>query len=403
MRSVIGLCAGVTALINLSYISNAEAKIGSCEDPILLGTTISETGPFSTLTDRWRQMTEIFFEELNKDGGIFVKDCNKKLPVKILFYDDQSNPSTAVSLFERMATVDNVDFFVGPDWTSLGLPVPTISEKHKIPLVAANVATPSAYQRGFKYMWGTPYPIVPLWSERYFDMLSKVDPKPKTIFFVTHDNPVMKGITDVWSAQAEKKGLKVVGREVFPSDTKDFSAIILKMRVAKPDVIYIASFDNVSGPLLQQMRQQRIRAMDVHHTMLTGALSRQVGKDIEGVTGELSWYPGIKGDHSEFVQRVLDRAKVDMFETIWTMGRIGAYLVMTQAIERAGSVDREKVREALFKGTFKAPPGDIVFDERGFPTTNGAFTVQIQNGKPVVVWPESVATGKLIWPSPSWQ
>jgi ABC-type branched-subunit amino acid transport system substrate-binding protein len=302
-----------------------------------------------------------------------------------------------------MATVDNVDFFVGPDWTSLGLPVPTISEKHKIPLVAANVATPSAYQRGFKYMWGTPYPIVPLWSERYFDMLSKVDPKPKTIFFVTHDNPVMKGITDVWSAQAEKKGLKVVGREVFPSDTKDFSAIILKMRVAKPDVIYIASFDNVSGPLLQQMRQQRIRAMDVHHTMLTGALSRQVGKDIEGVTGELSWYPGIKGDHSEFVQRVLDRAKVDMFETIWTMGRIGAYLVMTQAIERAGSVDREKVREALFKGTFKAPPGDIVFDERGFPTTNGAFTVQIQNGKPVVVWPESVATGKLIWPSPSWQ
>jgi hypothetical protein len=47
---------------------------------------------------------------------------------------------------------------------------------------------------------------------------------------------------------------------------------------------------------------------------------------------------------------------------------------MVQAIERAGAVDREKVREALTKGTFKAPTGDVVFDENGFPTTNGAFT-----------------------------
>ncbi len=403
MKSMFGLCAAVAALATVAGASDANAKIGSCDEPIVLGTTISETGPFSTLTDRWKPMTEIFFEELNKDGGVFVKSCNKKLPVKIVIYDDQSNPSTAVSLFEKMASVDNVDFFVGPDWTSLGLPVPTISEKHKIPLVAANVATPSAYTRGFKYMWGVPYPIVPLWSERYFDMLSNVNPKPKTIFFVTHDNPVMKAIASVWSDKAKAAGLNVIGNEVFPADTKDFSAIVLKMRSARPDIIYIASFDNVSGPLIQQMRQQRVKAMDVHHTMLTGALARQVGNDLEGVTGELSWYPGIKGDHSEFVERVLKRANVDMFESIFTMGRIGAYLVMTQAIERAGVVDREKVREVLASGTFKAPPGDIVFDENGFPKTNGAFTIQMQKGKVVVVWPNASATGKLNWPSPSWQ
>lgn len=403
MKSHIGLCAGLTLALTVGVPGVASAKIGSCTDPIVLGTTLSETGPFSTLTDQWRQMTEIFFEELNKDGGIMVKSCNKKLPVKIVIYDDQSNPSTAVSLYEKMATVDNVDFFVGPDWTSLGLPVPTVSEKHQIPLVASNVATPAAYQRGFKYMWGTPYPVVPLWSERYFDMLDKVNPKPKSIFFVTHDNPVMKAIADVWSKKAEAKGLKIIGSEVFPADMKDFSAIVLKIRAARPDIVYIASFDNVSGPLVQQMRQQRIKAMDVHHTMLTGALARQVGKDLEGVTGELAWYPGIKGPYSELVTRVLERAKVDMFETIFSMGRIGAYLVMTQAIERAGAVDREKVREVLTKGTFQAPPGDIVFDDKGFATTNGAFTIQMQGGKVVVVWPESAATGKLIWPSPSWQ
>src|ERR1019366_7170961 len=195
---------------------------------------------------------------------------------------------------------------------------------------------------------------VPLWSERYFDMLTHVNPKPKTIFFVTHDNPVMKAISSFWSAKAKAQGLEIVGNELFPSDTKDFSAIVLKMRAAHPDVIYIASFDNVSGPLLRQMHQQRVKAMDVHHTMLTGALEREVGKDVEGVTGELSWYPGIKGPYSDFVERVLKRAHVNIFETIFSMARVASYLVMTQAIERAGAVDREKVREALYKGTFKA-------------------------------------------------
>jgi len=251
-------------------------------------------------------------------------------------------------------------------------------------------------------MWGTPYPVVPRWSERYFEMLATVEPKPKSIFFITHDNPVMKAVTETWSAKAEAQGMKLVGREIFPADLKDFSSIILKVRAAKPDIVYIASFDNASVALVQQMRQQRVKAMDVHHTMLTGGLAKQVGKDLEGMTGELPWYPGIPGDYADLAERVLKRSNIDMFQSIFTMGRISSYLVMVQAIEKAGAVDREKVREALTKGTFKAPPGDITFDETGFPN-NGAFTIQMQEGKVAVVWPQDRATGKLVWPAPTWK
>ena len=389
-------------LASAAFSGAALAKLGSCNDPILLGTTISETGPFSTLADKWRKLTEVFADEINKSGGVMVKACNKRVPVRILVYDDQSVPATAVSLYEKMATVDNVDFFVGPDWSSMGGPVPPIAEKHKIPMVAANVATPALYDRGLKYLWGTPFPVVPRWSERYFDMLSKVSPKPRSIFFVTHDNPVMKGITAFWTKKAEAEGMKLVGNETFSADLKDFTAMISKIRAAKPDIIYVSSFDGASVPLIQQMRQLKVRAMDVHHVMLTGSLHRQVGKDIEGMTGELAWYPGVKGDYSDLVETVMKRADVNMFDYIWTLGRLSSYLVMIQAIEKAGAIDREKVKEALFKGTFKSPAGDIVFDERGFPD-NGAFTVQMQGGKIVVVWPPNVATGKLAWPSPTWQ
>ena len=175
------------------------AKLNSCDGPIVFGTTVSETGPFSTLADRWRKMTEVFAEEVNKTGGVAVKACNKKLPIQFVIYDDQSVPATAVQLYEKMATVDKVDFFVGPDWSSIGGPVPPIADKYKIPMVMANVATPALYDRGLKYIWGTPFPVVPNWSTRYFDMLTKVSPKPQSIYFITHDNPVMKGITACWS------------------------------------------------------------------------------------------------------------------------------------------------------------------------------------------------------------
>ena len=392
------------ALAALAVVAAAPvaAKLNSCDGPIVFGTTVSETGPFSTLADRWRKLTEVFAEEVNKAGGVMVKSCNKKLPIQFVIYDDQSVPATALQLYEKMATVDKVDFFVGPDWSSIGGPVPPIADRYQIPMVMANVATPALYDRGLKYIWGTPFPVVPNWSARYFDMISKVSPKPQSIYFVTHDNPVMKGITATWSKKAEEQGIKVLGNETFSPELKDFTALIAKVRAAKADIVYVSSYDNASVPLVQQMRQLKVRAMDVHHTMLTGALFRQVGKDIEGMTGELSWYPGIKGAYSELVETVMKRADVSMFDYIWTLGRLTSYLTMIQGIEKAGVVDREKVREALFKATVKSPAGDVSFDERGFPNT-GAFTVQMQSGKVQVVWPPEVATSKLIWPSPSWQ
>ena len=380
----------------------ASAKLNSCDGPIVFGTTISETGPFSTLADRWRKLTEVFAEEINKSGCIAVKSCNKKLPLQFVIYDDQSVPATAVQLYEKMATVDKVDFFVGPDWSSIGGPVPPMADKYQIPMVMANVASPALYDRGLKYIWGTPFPVVPNWSARYFEMIGKATPKPQSIYFITHDNPVMKGITATWSKKAETQGLKVLGNETFSPELKDFTALIAKVRAAKADIVYISSFDNASVPLVQQMRQLKVRAMDVHHTMLTGSLARQVGADIEGMTGELSWYPGIKGAYSDLVETVMKRSDVTMFDYIWTLGRLTSYLTMIQGIEKAGVVDREKVKEALFKATVKSPAGDVTFDERGFPDT-GAFTVQIQSGKVVVVWPPEVATGKMVWPSPTWQ
>lgn len=404
MRFTIGSFAlGTAALVAASFSTPSYAKVGSCTDPVTFGTTISSTGQYSALSGKWRDMTIEFAKMINEKGGINLKGCGKKLPLKIIIYDDQSAAATAVSLYERMATVDKVDFFVGPDWSAMGFAVPPVAERYKIPMVMANVAAPPIFKRGLKYMWGTPMPTVPNWSTRYFDMLSNQSPRPKTIYFVTQDNPITRDLSGYWTEKATSLGYKVLGNELFSAELKDFTSLVLKLRIRKPDIIYISSFDSPSVPLIQQMRRLNLKAKDVHHALLSGALRTQVGADLDGVTGQIPWYPGVKGPFSDFAEELVKRSNIDMFDYPWTMSRISAYLIMVQAVERAGTVDREKVRQVLFKGTFDSPAGRIEFNESGYAFRNGAFTLQIQNGKPVIVWPPEVATGKFVYPSPSWQ
>ena len=392
--------ATVATVVLACAVGPATAKLNSCDGPIVLGTTISLTGPNSTLAGRWDKLTDKFEMELNKTGGVYVSSCGKKLPVKFVYYDDQSVPATAVSLYEKMATVDNVDLFVGPDWSSHGFPVSQVFEKYKIPSVMSNVATPKVYESGFKFIAGMALDAS-TWSKNYFEMLAQVNPRPKSIFWIVQDNLVAKTVHEVHVPVAEKAGIKTLGAEVFASTTKNFSGLILKVKAAQPDIIYISSFDAVSVPLLQQMRQLQVQAVDVHHIMASGSLARQV--DLEGVTGEVYWHEGMGGPYSDFARQVLKDAGIATFDYIWTMGRMDSYLVMVQAIERAGAVDREKVAAELRKpgAVWKRPGGEFKFNAGGLSQIV-AFTHQIQHGEPVVVWPPEQATGKLIWPSPTW-
>jgi hypothetical protein len=167
MGRVLGAIAGMTRSGQLLAQASSVAKLS--------GTTMSLTGINSTLAGRWDKMTDAFEKEINKSGGVFVSSCNKKLPIKFVYYDDQSIAATAVSLYEKLATVDNVDLFVGPDWSTHGFPVSQIFEKYKIPSVMSNVATPKVYESGFKYIAGIALDAT-TWSKNYFDMLGQLNP-----------------------------------------------------------------------------------------------------------------------------------------------------------------------------------------------------------------------------------
>src|SRR4029079_3447942 len=239
MKRVCGVIAA-GAFVLASAVSPAAAKLNSCDRPIVLGKTMSVTGTNSSLAGRWDKMTDMFEREFNKTGGVFLSSCNKKLPIKLCCSDGQSFAATAVSLYEKLATIDNVDLFVGPDWSSHGFPVSQVFEKYKIPSVMSNVATPKVYESGFKYIAGMALDAS-TWSKNYFDMLEHMNPRPKSVFWIVQDNLVTKAVHETNMQYAEKAGLKTVGTEGFAGTTKNFSGMILKVKAAQPDIIFISS------------------------------------------------------------------------------------------------------------------------------------------------------------------
>jgi branched-chain amino acid transport system substrate-binding protein len=403
-RSIRGLFATAACAVVFAGITDiAAAKQGSCTDPIVFGTTISATGAFSPNADRWVKLTQVFEDEINKKGGIKLSGCGgKSLPIKFIVYDDQSTPTTAVSLTEKLITSDEVDVLVGPDWTPIGFPVSPIPDKHKIPDVMANVSALQIFQRGFKYVFGAPTPSVFVWSHRYFDILAKQPNPPKSIYFVVQDNLFTKDVVTSASKKAEESGIKVVGNELFPVDTKDFSSIILRIKAASPDIIYISSFDAPAIPLINQMRQLRVTAKSVHSVYTTGKMIKALGNGMNDITGVMQWHPSLTTPYNDFLKDVLEKSDVDWADYLFVVGRLQSYLVMIQAIEKAGVIDREKIRDALATATFKSPMGDIKFGENGYAQMQ-AFPTQVQNGKIVAIGPEDQVPGRLNYPSPSWQ
>lgn len=397
-----GFAAAIAAGVLAASAFPAAAKVGSCEDPIVVGTSISSTGTAARDADRWRELTVAFTQAINGDGGIAIPACGRKLPLQFYIYDDSSQAANAAVLYERMATTDKVDFLVGPDGPALAAAAMTVADKYKIPLILSNVGDPRVADRGGKYVFATPVATVENRSTRYFDMLTQQSPRPRTIFFIADDDPVIAAYVEFWRARAAASGLKVLDSVPIPAREDDYTGLILKLRLRHPDAIYIASTQPSSLRLIEQMRALNIRARDVHHAFMPGTVSLSAGSAIEGITADIPWYPGVAGPYRAAAEQAVTRAGIDPYDSPGTASRLAAYLVLVQAIERVGTIDREKVRAALDRGVFDTPFGRIAFDETGFAGTTGAFTIQIQDGRPVVVWPPEIATGRYRFPAPSW-
>src|SRR5215510_16438781 len=339
----LALVLGMAVVLSLGLADDARAQAKE----IKIGGTMAVTGTFAV---EWGPKAKQFMEEwanmMNERGGVFVKEANAKLPIKLIVYDDGSNADRAVELYERLATTDKVDFFTGPASSPITIKASTVAEKYGIPMVTAEANSPAIFARGFKWLVGADRPA-PQWAEDYYRMLKALMdagaiPRLKTVAVIQENTPHTMDVG--WGAinQAGLAGLTVVATETVPPNAADFSAIIGKLKSLNPDMLYVATWAGTGAAFAKQAYELGLRPKELHipHSTITEKYYSMVGPAIgEGITGTTHEALFKHGDKDAYFT-LRKRAGLSGFEAGWTSLRFIALEALIKAIEGAGSLDR---------------------------------------------------------------
>jgi branched-chain amino acid transport system substrate-binding protein len=199
-------------------------------------------------------------------------------------------------------------------------------------------------------------------------------------------------------------GQAIVYTEFYPARASDFASVIEKVKAANPDVVLAMAFPNDAIGVLRQMKQSNY-APKMFYEAVGASDPRFVesaGKDVNGVFSVTAWDPdGPGAENANF--KASYRAEFKRDPDYHSASNYSSLEVLAAALKRAGSLDREKLRDAIATTPVKTLIGNWRVDPRtGIQLGYTSYILQWQNGKQVIVYPGNVAHGKPLVPFPAW-
>lgn len=389
----------VVFFLGAIFLSSPAAAQGKKE--IVIGGTISETGRFASDVKPWPKLMNTWAEMINERGGLWVKSEKKRLPVRFVLYDDKSDQATSIKFYERLVTVDKVDFLIGPYTSPLTFAATTVAEKYKIPMVCAEATAGAIYKRGMKWIVGIDQ-AGNKWSDAYFEMV-KHEGKAKTVALLAEDQIIFTEVIPGAAENAKKIGLEVVFNEKAASGTSDFSPIITKMKERNPDLCFVGGFIPFNIAFMKQAKELDFNPKEFHFTHFGVSFKDALGKDAEFATGSAYYMPGMKMGNYKFFLDLLKRSGVSIAEYPWANDRMWAFDAIQAAVETAESLKPDDLMPALKDVNIMGVAGQLYFDETG-QGTNRPIVNQIVGGEYQFCWPSKPGypPAKHVYPRPKW-
>ena len=366
----------------------------TAQAPIRIGASLSLTGTYAKLGKNQHEGYQLCEKDLNAKGGLLGRK------VQFVVYDDQSLPATAVRLYEKLITEDKVDGVMGPYSSPVTEASVNVTEKYKKVMVAPLAATTSIFKKGRKYIFMVISP-----AEVYLEGLVDMAVKRglKTVAVINEDTLFSKAAAAGAVEIAKKKGLQIVFAEAYPKGNTDFSALLTKLKAANPDVVAAATYFDDAVALTRQMKELNVNPK-MFGVTVGGDLPEfydTLKQNAEYIYGATQWehtlpYPG-NPEYFEAYKK--DFGHEPSYHS--TAGYAGC-LIYAEAVKRANGLDADKVREQLLKLEMRTPFGDYKVEADGFQVAHKMVTFQWQKEKKVTVWPDELAQGKPLFPTPPW-
>ena len=374
---------------------------------ITFGSAVSLTGTFAREGKLTQEGYDLWESYVNDHGGLQVGSTRYRVAIK--YYDDESLPENAAQLAARLIDQDHVNFLLGPYGTGTTFTVAQIAERKKIPMVQGNGAAERLFNSGFTYSFAVLTP-----GKQYLtgiiDLVLAQRPPPKTVAVAYASDAFSEDVATSAIDYAQAHGLKVVYNNKYPVGATDVSSIVSAIKAASPDLILNAGHAEDALLIDKTLHEQNVEAKAYGFSVGpdTPDFVNSLGPDANDVFGGSQWsisvkYRGIPGfyqtpaEYSAAFERVYHRP-ADYHNADGS----AACLAFQYALEKAGTLDPQKVRDTLAGLDVMTFYGPIVFDKRGVNMTKPMLVQQIQNGHLVTVCPTSIANAKAIYPAPPW-
>jgi branched-chain amino acid transport system substrate-binding protein len=397
-KSALSFClAGILFTILFTLAAQSQAEV---PDAIRVGVTVSVSGKFSTEVGPFQRLCKAWVDEVNRRGGIYLKKYGRKLPLKLITYDDRSDAATARRFYERLVTVDRAHLLLGPYSSPLTFAASSASEQHQVPFIAICANSPKVYNRGFKWIVCV-IDAAPRYTYRYWEMV-QAEGKALSVGFVVEDTLHPVGVYKGSRQLAEKAGLKVLAGEVLPPDTSDFTPVILKLKKVNPDIVYVSSNIPFAVAFMKQAKELNLSPREFHCIHHSGVFRQPLGVAADYVVGQSYWEPGMKYSNPERFLALLREAKIGLDDYPWSPAYMMAFEIAEAAFIQAGTLEAPVLMKTLKDLRITTLGGPVWFAENGVGTIN-TYPSQIQDGTYQIIWPPKVATAKHIYPTPSWQ
>ena len=379
----------------------------AAEERITFGAAISTTGKTAKEGEYTRDGYQFAIDKLNEMGGVRVGGRAYKLALK--YYDDESRSERTAQLTEKLINEDKVAFILGPYGSAPTSTAAPICERYRVPMIEANGAAESIFSKGYKFTFAVLTP-----AKQYLrgivDFVLAHDRGAKTVAILGENEPFSKEVAAGAAEYAKEKGLSVVYQQLYPSSAQDVSALLTTVKSFRPDVVLGAGHLQDSLLIVKQAKDLGLRpkAMGFSVGPSSPEFRESLKRDADYVLGATQWTPALRyqGDDpwrtpKAFADAFL--AKNPGYSSVpYQVAESAAAIVAFQhAIEKAGTLDPVKVRDAIASLDIMTFFGPIKFDGRGVNVTKPMAVEQLQpDGGKYTVFPQAVAERDGIYPMP---
>ena len=325
----------------------APAILRAQQQPIKIGHLVPLTGFLSPMGDFASKAGKLAIEEINAAGGVLGRQLET-------IVDDETNPGVGVQKATKMIQQDKVDFLLGTVSSAVALAVMDVAERYQ--KIFFNTGSNSDEIRGAKCNYYTF--CTEASNTQYVKAIGRYLVKNKnykTFYILTSDYAFGHDLTRVTRRLLNELGGKEIGHDLVPTGTADYSSFLLKVRNAKPEVIFCNVAGSDQTTFLKQYTEFGLK-IDVAGGVTDTILMWNAGKETAQGVWTVIWWGDLDNAWTKnFVSKYRQKYGFPPENQAW--GDYTSIKVLAEAIKMAGTTDSKKVVEALEKVKFDGGKG----------------------------------------------